>query len=483
MAEKNLIPFLNLEKNMKLFERSYHGFHYWQYLRFAVCESLYGSRLKVEKRVQEETSSRYRKQLLVVVRRLFSDLVHDLILLHFGKRYDLMVFRQTPEKDQFFDSWNIPESIRTITFRTGAFSEDEKYHYVGIPRIKAKIKYLFRRKLNTLPEDAAEHKFLVSMRNELMSIFGQCLSVDEMEHSIKYYYYIHYYYTKFFRKVFNRTKCKAILCIVYYNCTLYPVFEVAKKMGIPIFELQHGVINNHESYWFEDRRGINNYTPDYLLTFGDIHCEWIKLVNGSKAVSIGFPYQEQMIRKLDHLVPRKDTVIFYPETEEIFEELIDEFINNNWKDYNILIKLHPLQFGHVKEIFPRLYHNEHAQFIESQEKGIYYWLKYAVHHVIAGSTVGMEALAFDHCNVYIIETIEHDHTQCLLEWGVAQGFKTADELLSEIISNDTNSIKDGFQISENNQCIYKARNGLWKRNAKENMEMFFSEVSKKDWKI
>ncbi len=473
--EKDVERFAVLEKNMALFERKYKGFAYWQYLRFGVCEALFGERHEIEKKVSGKIQINFSKRLLFAV----TDILKDIRFFLLQSRCDLAVFRQAVLKDKFFDFWQMPEEIKTYSFR--AEENINEYligeHYFGFPRIKKGLYFrlykVLKKKIFQTSSwnvfDTNERKFLVELEDRLKEQYGQSLSWQEMEEAVIDASITHNIYKKYFKKVFDKLQCKAILTIVYYQTVLYPAYEAAREKGIKIIELQHGVINNHESYWFEDRRGINNYTPDYLLTYGDIHNEWIKLVTDSRAVSVGFPYQEYMISTLKDIETKSDTVIFYPDSFPEYEDIIDQYIKK-YRQYNVLIKLHPLQSGHIEEYFPVLSKNKDAVFINSQDKGIYYWLKYAKHHVMASTTVGLEAMAYDHCNVCIIESVPHEQTQCLLDWGVARGFRTVDEL-ADLIQNPI----------EDKPNIQDVRGMLWKRDAKKNMEEFFQKMFEDGW--
>ena len=468
MDNRDVLTFTKIEKELSLFDREYANVHYWQYLRFSVCESLFGNTYKQNKQARKQTRRSSFKNMINIIR----DIKKDFMVYFSMKHADLVVFRQVFNKEKFFDYWMLPTNVKTYTFRTKYEEKNDSAddNHFGIPKILMNLKKIFDKYFLNKEFDQHEHEFLMSLEKKLKEIYGQSMSCVEMEEAIVEACYIHRYYKRYFSKMFTKLDCKAILTIVYYQDYLYPAYEVAKEKKIPVIELQHGVVNNHQSYWFEDRRGVNNYTPDYLLTFGDIHNEWVKLVNGCKSISVGFPYQEYMINELRNIIPKEDTVIVYPESDPIFEETIEVFVKN-YTQYRVIIKMHPIQAGHEEEYYPILSKNKTVEFVSSQEKGIYYWLKYARHHVMASTTVGLEAMAFDHCNVCIIESIPHDQTQCLLDWGVARGFKTPDEL-AHLIENPL----------EGCQNLFEVRDRLWKRNSKENMERFFRTMNENEWK-
>lgn len=462
MDKKNIKRFAEIEKELNLFERSYDGFYYWQYVRFYLSESLFGNRVEIETQIKKKNGVQFYISLLV---RVAVGIIKDLKILNTRKNYDILVFKETLLKNRFFDYWEMPQEVKKYCFRsTVNYGKTElSEHIFAIPHIKSILAYKKDMVLGRISRDIQEDEFICGLVCLLRSEFGQSMSENELIDQIQRAHYVRKYFGEYFHNIFKITNCKALLTIVYYQPYLIPAYEEAKKQGITVIEMQHGVVNNHISYWFEDTRGIHNYTPDYLLTFGEIHNRWVKLVEGSQAISVGFPYQEVMKEKLENIKPKENVVVVYPEADDRFETVINEFINK-FPKYDVLIKVHPLHANNIEAYYPLLYRNKKAKFITSQVEGIYYWLKYASHHVMASTTVGFEAMAFDHCNVYIAENVPHEQTQVLLDWNCARGFKNADELLQLIES------------SAKNVNAESRRTEIWKKNSKDNIERFFKEL-------
>ena len=92
---------------------------------------------------------------------------------------------------------------------------------------------------------------------------------------------------------------------------------------------------------------------------------------------------------------------------------------------------------------------------------------------MASTTVGLEAIAFDHCNVCIAEDVPHDQTQCLLDWGVARCFSTVDELKNLILN----------PLDLTTEEAKKARERLWSSNASTNMTNIFRKFKENNWRL
>ena len=472
---KDIKSFLELEKDLSLFERKYDGFYYWQFLRFHLCESLFGNRINLVKEENKKRKSFYRFVIETITALIIS--LKEFLFLCFCKSVDMLLLKENSIKDKFFDSWKIPEEISSYSFRTVPYENtyEKNDHFLEWPRIRTKLHYELHNRLGLFKaiNDKKEKKFLVKLEKKLVEIYGQCISADEMEKMIQEMYVENKFYSKYFRWLFRMTKCKAVVVVVYYKSYLFSAYKVAKNNGIRVIELQHGVINNHEEYWFEDRRGINNYTPDYLLTYGDIHNSWIKLVNEKKPISIGYPYQEKCINKLKNLETDEKLIVIYPESDSVFENILDRFINIIVLfGYKVVMKIHPLQTKNVSLYYPVLSKNKNVKIItKDNSEGIYYWLKRAKHHIMASTTVGLEAVAFDHTNICICLNIPHDQTQCLLDWGIARGFSSEDELV-DLIKNP---------IIYNSEFIDEIRTQLWKNDAINNVTDFFRVIKANKW--
>ena len=474
MVKKNVIDFLKDERNLSLFERSYNGFYYWQSIRFFVCESLFGTRIADEEKQRQQNRKTFLQNLIILLKCLFKafrDSFHPI------KKAELLILRDTFLSDRMvFDSWCLPENITVSNYRCSSYMDypRKNENFLEWPRIKSVVIHKLKRCLHLNRIDVNERHFLIELQKKLQNKFGQCISAQEMERAILASMVSDKNYCEAFKKLFTKSRCKAIAFECYYSNLFFSAIKVANELGITVIEFQHGVINNHQEYWFEDRRGLNNYTPDYLLTFGEVHNNWIQLVEGKKAITIGYPFQEKSIEAVRDIYPNEKEIMIYPVSDSRFEEVLDQFTNEITKlGYSVYLKIHPIEAKNEPIYYPVLSQNRNLQVITSQKEGIYYWLKKAKHHIMASTTVGLEAIAFDHCNVCIAEDVPHDQTQCLLDWGVARCFSTVDELKNLILN----------PLDLTTEEAKKARERLWSSNASTNMTNIFRKFKENNWRL
>lgn len=460
--------FAAFEEQERLFDREYAGIPYWQALRSSVFLSAISD-------YEEKAAAVINKQSLYqkmrsLVRRGVKGIQSELAL----KKHppvDVILFRVFEESDQFYDYWELPEGIKAITFMRAAEAENAappEIYNMGLPGMIAAVNYHIRKRLHRRVYDEKEFQFLKELERKVISRYGKCMTAEQMQEEIQGYCNKKKLFQRYFSRLFDRLKPRAIVVVCYYIATYFAAYEEAKKRGIKIIELQHGVITTHRSYWFEDQRGQNNLTPDYMLLFGRIHETWTKLLRNTTCVPIGFPFQEHELKRIGDCEADEKTVIVYPHSDERFEVVISEFIDKAEPlGYKVIMKVHPLQSDSVEIYYPLLSRKKNLEIITDQSQGIYYWLKRGKHHVLANSTVGFEAAAVEGSNICVALNVDHGGVQPLLDWGIARGFQTADELL-ELIRNPQ-------EVD-----MYHKRE-LWEENARENMERFFRQMKEQGW--
>lgn len=470
IGDKHLFSQFEAEEN--LFERRYNGVPYWQMLRFMVCEGAYSERIEQEDAVKKAGRKTRLRLLALKLPRAY---INSCIQFKNLEKCDVLCLGNIERKNpvsKFFDYWRMPSDISVLRINerinTDMLDVRNQYNLIE-PYCKGQVAFHLKKLFGKLRIDEQEHIFLQELEKKIREQFGNAVSAQRMELEILHWLEIDKAHELFFKKFFDKISCKAMVVVCYYQHQLYSAYRVAHKKGIRIIEFQHGVISNHEEYWFEDQREINNYTPDYFLAFGEKHISWTKMLPHTKALAIGFPYQEVQIEKLKEMPTEENTVIVYPVPFPEMESVIDEFASLAVKKgYRVILKIHPSEAVSTEVYYPLLAKNPNVELVTSQAEGIYYWLKLGKHHVMADTTVGLEATMMEHANICIATHVPHMQTQPLLDWGVARGFTTADELMLLIEHPISNTCTD-------------VRNGLWKAKAEQNMQIFFQNLKAQNW--
>ena len=97
------------------------------------------------------------------------------------------------------------------------------------------------------------------------------------------------------RKWLERLRVKCVVVVVHYSPANLVLTRVAKGMGIPVVELQHGMLgNSHVAYNLPQSESGN--IPDLLLTWGDFWSGQAKGFPCVDKVATGYPYLEHFFR-------------------------------------------------------------------------------------------------------------------------------------------------------------------------------------------
>ncbi|WP_198667840.1 hypothetical protein [Saliphagus sp. LR7] len=101
-----------------------------------------------------------------------------------------------------------------------------------------------------------------------------------------------------YRRLFERLDPDLVVLVVSYGKET--AIEVCSDLGIPVVELQHGVINPyHVGYSFPGDRTKETF-PDYLFTFGEFWGETVEVpIPGDRVYPVGYPHLEASLSELE----------------------------------------------------------------------------------------------------------------------------------------------------------------------------------------
>lgn len=248
--------------------------------------------------------------------------------------------------------------------------------------------------------DPAELKMIRNIEAEIASDLGVKLNLENIfSKQIKRFKLRRYLYGRLLEKY--RVK-KVYLVVSYF---LAPLIDAAKQRGIPVLELQHGVINRyHLGYSFPGREhGSLAYFPDSLLTWGGNWPSTRHLPLAPAAtIDYGFKFFEQ--NKIQYAAvekkPRKVLVV----SQSVHGNALAKYLLENLdalSGYDIAYKLHPSEFNRYKDYSDLSRLVASAANVEIIEGGDVHSLL-AESEIVIGvfSTVLFEALEYN-CEVFV----------------------------------------------------------------------------------
>jgi len=222
---------------------------------------------------------------------------------------------------------------------------------------------------------------------------------------------------RLYEHLLDRFPVKKLYVVVAYF--MAPLIDVCRNRGIPVYEIQHGVIGKyHLGYSFPGRPpGTLRYFPDYLLAWGEgwPNTKHLPLAP-DRCIQYGFRYFDLNTGAYprDRQDPGRVLIISQSvhgnELAKFLREHLDRF-----KGWRITYKLHPSEFNRRGEYTDLRFLEEHVEHFEVIESGDVHELLSNCSAVIGVfSTVLFEALAFN-CEVYVCPLHGWEYMEELLE--------------------------------------------------------------------
>ena len=223
-------------------------------------------------------------------------------------------------------------------------------------------------------------------------------------------------YVPLYRKMLSAHSPRAVILVCSYGKE--SLIEACKAEGIPVAEIQHGIIGpGHFGYSFAGIGDKPNF-PDYLFTFGEY---WKKNVRFSiadqKVFSFGFPF---LTMRAANIPKEKKNIILFISQETIGRSLIRFALEMRDKipaKYEIAFKLHPRETERWRVSYPDLV-NSGITVIDTNSPSLYELMAESKWLFGVYSTAIYEGLYFD-CDVFIVKLPGYELFLPLVESGTA----------------------------------------------------------------
>jgi len=252
-----------------------------------------------------------------------------------------------------------------------------------------------------------------------------------------------YRYNKI-EKILKKVRPKVIVEVVSYSPTRMAFTAAAKKIGIPVVELQHGVIGSKAvAYNFQNRRELNMF-PDYLFSFGQFWKDSARFpIDDANIKVVGWPFYENKINQFEQeKLENKKNILFLSQGtvgEGLSKVAVDLNKLIDKTKYNIIYKLHPGEYSRWKEEYPNLI-DSGVQVIDNNQYDMHHYFAKSDIQVGVYSTTLFEGLGY-RLETYICRLFGYEYVEDLYKGRIAEIFDTAEEL-KEMIYKD----KKGNQI-------------------------------------
>lgn len=252
-----------------------------------------------------------------------------------------------------------------------------------------------------------------------------------------------------YRKFLNRIDPSVVVLVVHYGKETF--VEVCKELGIPVVELQHGILTEHEySYHFPGSRTKWTF-PDYFFTWGEVWNENVEFpIDDDHVIPVGHPYMDLKQSKFsDKLV--KDQILFVsqPNIGHDLSRYATSLVNDFDISSDVIFKLHPKEYNDWKRRYPGL---EQAEVTVVDNEGQSLYRLFAESHTQIGvfSTALYEGLNFD-LETYIVRLPGVENVSRLYTEGPAQLVESVAELAEHI--NGRNNTEQDMNAYFRNDAI------------------------------
>lgn len=258
----------------------------------------------------------------------------------------------------------------------------------------------------------------------------------------------------YYIELFSKIQPKAIFIVVAYGKP--EVVIAAKKLGIKVIEIQHGVAGRyHLGYSYPKCNRKLEVFPDKIISFGDY---WFKNmdipINEEDIIPYGFPYFNFQKKRYINIKKDPKQILFISQgvigkrLGGIFKELAKIL-----PDYKLVFKLHPGEVSDWKEKYTELveassYDNVIIE--DGKKKHLYEYFAESTYVVGVFSTAMYEAISFE-CKGILVNLPGIEYMKDLIDSNLLIEVNDAYELRDAIKS-------DKAKIIPSNMFFYEDTN-------------------------
>lgn len=471
MQSEFIKKFLEIERKLDLYNKTYNGFYYWLYYRSDFYDLL-------NQKINSISAGFVNKYKPLYVARCFINSFgnrfsiskqlshHDTLVICHPRRIVVDNKYLSVYTDYFLDQLD-DYIVIEYPYKLKHEGLNDRDNTICLDRLfwHEKIHSLIKSRFDR--NEYNEIKSVIQLLDEsIVKEYGIHISMERTLQQIIVLYRRYLFMKVRLSKILTRISPRIIVEVVSYNFENKIINELAHEMNIPIIELQHGLISeDHISYNYSCTTKITVF-PDYLLVFGDY---WkhraLYPIDISHLISVGFPHFEvEKAKKRISINSDKVGIIFISqgtigkELSKVAYELSNLLDANK---YNIIYKLHPGEFFSWKQNYPYL--NNCDITVISNEIDLYDIFASCKYQIGVASTAIYEGVGFG-LKTIIYTCSESIHVLDLCKSKLAVLAQNAKDI--ELIINKDEPINKDMKES------------VWKNHSVENIVHAINEISK-----
>lgn len=445
--------FIEFENKYELFNLKIDDFDVWPYIRFEMYFAI-GEFFDITNGVGSTPKMKFTDITSMIWNSFISNPIYTV------KKHDIMFI---PHQRRIF------EDGKYRCIYTDSLSKRIQYSKVSAEFLFGKMHYKPAMTKNLIYLDyvdvwpAIQYKFSHRkkmdilnaaniLRSNIQAYFGIGMDENYIEGLICKRYYWHKYKKPIIKKFLKKISPKIIIEVVSYETNKMIINEVAYEMGIPCIELQHGVIGKgHIAYNYRLKSELKQL-PTYLFVYSKYWKDTCSFPIGKeRIIATGFPYmEEQMLRYPKRNFEGKHRIIIYSSTDNTgnikdFAEKIIRIMDERGIDYEVIYKLHPLEYSYDSDIWKSIKKCPNVSFIDAPNKSLYELCSNADIQVGVKTTAIFEGLSYG-LRTFILHTGAPDidfYMGDLVRQGYAVYGKTATDFVDFLLNNSHKIESDG----------------------------------------
>lgn len=431
--------FIQMEKELDLFSRKIDGIYIWELIRDQVFTLLMQKKAWIYRQAHTQIDSNLMEKIKIV----FSSSKHYIFNNPFFAPQKKFVFAGHQRRKLLDDNlyWDI-----YCDFFLDSLNDDYVYleeYYLNSHLKPAKTKNIFycdflllltslkKRILFEQKSAKAVNEFANQINDTLNKIFCVQLDLYTVIQNIKNTYELT---CPLYEKVLKKINPEIVFVVVSSGREI--LISAAKKLQIPVVELQHGAISKYNMGYSFPYNQTKHTFPDYFFSFGEYSRQLVKFpISKERVINIGYPFLAESLKKYSN-TQQNNTILFISQNT-IGKELSQfavKFKEIAPDNISVIYKLHSGEYDCWRKAYPWLEESD-IQVIDGQTPGLYELFSTAKWQVGVYSTAIYEGLTFG-CQTYLVDLPGVASVNDLIESGYAQLVSIPEEIALDYKKTD-----------------------------------------------
>lgn len=237
-----------------------------------------------------------------------------------------------------------------------------------------------------------------------------------------------------YKRLLDHLDPSVVVDVVSYGDEI--LIEACKHMGIPVVELQHGVIYDYHYGYSYPKNQTKIMFPDYLLSFGEFWNTNARFpIPDDHVIPVGYPYLESRLDAYDTVDQRRQILFISQGTVGDDLSAFALTVHEDPRiDHDVVYKLHPGEYDRWRDEYPELA-NSNVTVIDKPQPPLYQLFAESSAQVGVGSTAVYEGLCFD-LETFVFDIDGADVLQSLVIDDAATLVENLKDLVAGLGSSD-----------------------------------------------